>query len=924
VQRILEKIEASATARLVLPPGRSPAAELARYRAYLKVQNQRLKILHRSGLSGRRVCEARAVVIDRLLGHLLEALGGCQPAEMPMPPLAIVAVGGYGRRELNPHSDIDVMFLHDGEVAPGGRHREAMTRLTEAMLVLLFDLGFKVGHSVRTVEDCVHVANQDMQSKTSLIEARWVAGQADLFERMERAVLARCVRKHEAEYVAARLKDQAARRAKYGDSATMQEPNVKNGCGGLRDLQNLLWMAFFKHRVRTLSDLEARGWINPGERRQLENAYDFLLRIRTELHYQTNRAVDVLMKSLQPPIALSLGFADRSPMKRVERFMRPVYTHMRRIYLLTRTLEQRLALEMEGKPASPWRRLFPGRRPAPPRDGFQWAGGEIRAVSSDVFREEPARLMRVFLQLQQRGLRLHPDMAQLIRHELPRVDRGFRKDAHVRDTFLEILSQRGRVAPVLRAMHEVDLLGRYLPEFGKLTCLVQHEFFHRYTADEHTLVAIEMLDQVWTATRPPFEHFREIFRKIEHPHLLYLALLLHDAGKATASRRHAADSAKLALRVARRLELEADAAAALVRLVEHHLAMIQMSQRHDLDDPGVARKLAREAATLENLNLLLLLTFADSLGTSAAHWNDFKETLLWTLYQRTADVLAGVETARTDARRREELAGEVRRLAAGSVPEEEIAAHFAGLPPRYFRIRSAAEIAADAGLAHRFFVLLQTHGRHALEPQVAWQDEPDRGYAVLKVCTWDRAGLFSRIAGSLTAAGLNILSAQIFSRSDGVILDLFYVCDARTGALPRAAARARVEEVLRGALLGDVDVGALVSRAKREAPLLPYLEGERLPPRVRFDATTPDVRTAIEVQSEDRVGLLYSLVRTLSDLGLDISTAKICTENGAAIDTFYVSDAKGGKVADPARWAQIERGLIEAIRSLDGANPSSA
>jgi [protein-PII] uridylyltransferase len=297
-----------------------------------------------------------------------------------------------------------------------------------------------------------------------------------------------------------RLEDQSARRTKYGNSACMQEPNIKNGCGGLRDFQNLLWMAFFKYHTRSLRELEQQEFVGDAERRQLEAAYDFLLRARTELHYHVDRPLDVLGKNLQPAVAHNLGYDDRSPSKRIEKFMRDLYTHMRNIFLITRTLEQRMAL----RPAEPGllslRTWLPHRRRTPEIvDGFKFINGEIHAVSNRVFRDSPRRLMRVFLHAQQRRLTLHPDLAQLIRNQLSLVDREFLNDEQVAETFLTILERRGEVAPILRAMHEVNLLGKYIPEFGKLTCLVQHEFYHQYAADEHTLVCLEQLDRIWEA-----------------------------------------------------------------------------------------------------------------------------------------------------------------------------------------------------------------------------------------------------------------------------------------------------------------------------------------------------------------------------------------------------------------------------------------
>jgi len=524
MQSLLDKIEANAAARLALPAGRQPAQELARYKAFLKVETHRLKILHRAGAGGLEICRARAAILDVLLRYLWEAARNSvsQQAQKEFPAIALVAIGGYGRAELNPQSDIDFMFLHNRQIAAGIRPLPHLAKILDGLLYPLWDIGLKIGHSVRSIDDCVRVANSDMQSKTSLIESRRITGDEALLAKFQKTLVNKCVDGHEEKYIAMRLRDQEARRAKFGNSACMQEPNIKNGCGGLRDFQNLLWMAFFKYRTRSLEDLKAHELIGEAERKQLEAAYDFLLRVRTEMHYHAGRAVDVLSKNLQPAVAYNLGYHERSPSKRIEAFMRDVYSHSRSIYLLTRTLEQRLALLPAPKPRFSLRTFLPkGRsKTTEPFDGLKFMDGEIRAASSRVFRDQPRRLMRVFLYAQQRGLRLDADLAQLIRNQLPLIDRSFLRDEHVRETFLTILNQRGNVAPILRAMHEVDLLGKYVPEFGKLTCLVQHEFYHQYTADEHTLVCLEQLDRIWEAKKPPYEAYAPLFQGLDRPFVL--------------------------------------------------------------------------------------------------------------------------------------------------------------------------------------------------------------------------------------------------------------------------------------------------------------------------------------------------------------------------------------------------------------------
>ena len=920
MQDLIRKIEADAETRLKLPPNSTTAENLACYKGFLNVQTHRLKILHRGGAGGREICRGRAAVLDALLRHLWEtARSGLSPqAQREFPRLSLVAIGGYGRAELNPFSDIDFMFLQDGQIA-AGKPLPYLSKLIDGVLYPLWDIGLKVGHAVRSIDDCIKVANADMQSKTALIESRLIIGDDTLFKKFQKSLLAKCVDGYEEEYIAARLEDQETRRAKYGNSATMQEPNVKNGCGGLRDYQNLLWMSFFKYRARSLGELEEQ-FVSDAESRQLLTAYDFLLRTRTELHYHINRPMDVLGKNLQPAVALGLGWHDRSPSLRIEKFMRELYMHMRNIFLITRTLEQRMALVPEKQSRLSLRRFLPKRTPPPPVDGFIFAEGEIRAASPRIFREDPRRLMRAFLHSQQRRLQLHPDLAQLIRQSLSLVDRDFLNDERVRETFLTILERRGEVASVLRAMHEANLLGKYIPEFGKLTCLVQHEFYHQYAADEHTLVCLEQLDKTWEAQQPPYKNYGPLFQRLARPGLLYLALLLHDVGKSEHKKEgHAKVSAEMALRASKRLHL-ADADTHTLRvLIENHLLMAVVSQRRDLDDDAVIQDFAQKIENIETLDGLTLLTFADSEGTSDKLWNGFKDSLLWQLHSRAVTLLsAGPEFIRAEEKRVETLLEEVRELAPEEIENDEIVAHFSNLPLRYFQIRSGKEILEDIMLAHRFMRQLIETQERALAPIIAYHDEPDRGYSLVRICTWDRAGLFSKIAGCLSAMQMNILSAQILTRTDGIVLDGFLVQEARTGNPVKPEQSLKFSALLEKVLMGEeVDLPALIARSLTARPVYEAYAGERMNTRIHFDNQASETRTLIEVETEDRLGLLYVISQTFAKLGVDIAAARILTERGAAIDSFYVREPDGGKIESPSRRVVIEKSLREAISGLD-------
>ena len=922
---LLEKIQASAAERLTLPPGRLPFQELPRYRNFLKVETARLKIVHRAGADGRIVCNARAALVDELIRHILEGVLASSP-EIPggkVPGFTLVAIGGYGRAELNPFSDIDIMFLHDGTLVKKGMPLPEMTAVVDGLLYTLWDIGLKVGHSVRSVADAIEVANKDMQSKTSLIESRLVFGNEKLFKEYQKQTLAKCVEGYQAEYSQMRLEDQATRRAKHGNFPFMQEPNIKNGCGGLRDYQNLVWMTFFRHRTRSLEDLEKKEMISELERKQLAGAYDFLLRTRNELHYQEGRSSDVLVRQSQPAVAQGMGYSDRSPNRRLEAFMRDYYLAVRSIDHITRSLEQRLALNPAKGLLPKFKSLLDQRRRLQREqlvDGFKFLDGEIHAGSNRIFKEQPRRMMRAFLHAQQRGLRLSPELSQLLRNSLALVERSFLADQGVRDTFLEILNQRGNVAPILRMMHEVGFIGKFLPEFGRLTCLVQHEFYHQYAADEHTLVCLQKLDQVWEAKEAPYKNYTEILTLVERPWILYLALLLHDSGKACHTGKHEMVGGELAIKVGRRLGLDGDTTHRLRLIIEQHLLLVQVSQRRDLEDQAVIRHVADQVQNSDNLEMLTLHTFADSMGTSDQLWNSFKDSLLWTLYRRTHQMLVeGTDFIRAEARQREMLQNEVRSIVPRTFQEDELEAHFRNLPRYYYAIQSPQEIASHLGLVHRFMHHQLDEVDQALAPVIAWRNEPDRGFTTMQICTWDRAGLFSKICGALTASGLNILGAEIFSRTDGIVLDEFFATDAKTGTLAKKEERERFEELITRTLNSDeVDLHEIIM--KQKLPRSPYRKQalEKMPTVIRFDNTTSETKTIIDIETEDRIRLLYFISQTLNALDLDISLAKICTEKGAAIDSFYVTERDGRKLESKERQAEVEKKLRTSLSRLTG------
>lgn len=910
-----EKVLAHAEQQL-RAQGKLNAEELTElYRKFLKIENYRLRMVHHAGGGGREVCAMRASLVDIVLRHLLAA-AAAEDARKKPPRIAIVAYGGYGRGELNPHSDLDVMFLHADSLQALPQPIEDVIK---QILYVLWDVGFKVGHATRSISGAVKEANGNMKSKTAFLEARLVTGDARLFEDFKAAFLKQCVIGHEDQYIADRVANQAERHAKAGRSVYMQEPDIKSGCGGLRDYQNLLWISFFKERVQTTAELVKKGLINEMERRELERAYDFLLRVRTELHYLNKRPTDVIVLNQQLPLANKLGYAQKSILKRTEAFMRDYYQHARNIFHVTQLASERLSLPVQTEPQPAGLLRFLRRRAKPARaehfDGFVARGGRLYAESPTIFNQEPARMMRLFQHLQQRGLRMSAELAQLVRRRLHLVDRTFQYAKATRETFLAICSRKGQVGAILRAMHEVDFLGRYLPEFGQLTALVQHEFFHRYTADEHTLVCIEKLDALLDNPDPKFREYLALFRKLDDPAVLYLALLLHDTGKASSARHHAEASAVFAQKVARRLQLTPEQRRALVLLVDNHILLSLTAQRRNLDDSATISEFATVVKSQSNLEALMLLTLADGQGTGDENWSDWKESLVWQLFRHTALYLADGEAFyRQRTIEREELrSGVLKKLSADY--REEIDAHFEFMPDRYFQMYPVAEIIEHIRIFRQFLVSRWSDDTRTLAPAVRWIPRPERGHSEFWFCGWDRTELLARIAGSLSTVGLNILSADVFTRGDNLVLDIFRVCSTDFRAVTDERDIAAVEKRLHQSLeAAAFDFSTLLAKARKKHALKLSSELD-FPTRISVDNAAHPVYTLVDIQTPDRLGLLYDLLRAFGQTGAQIALSRIATEKGAAIDSFYITDADGKKLKSENAIRKLQKALQRASES---------
>src|SRR6266478_6223110 len=815
MSRHLEQVLAHAESRLAATGTKRPTEVLPLYKKFLKVEEHRLRLNHQAGGGGREICARRAELVDVLLRYVFGGAAATTSGNGERIPLALIALGGYGRGELNPFSDIDVMVLHHQRAAKISPDLEEMVN---QVLYLLWDSGFKVGHSTRSIKEAIAQANADMRTKTAMLESRFLAGDSELARKFREQFRSKCVEAHEREYVEMRIQDQVARHNKLGDSVYLQEPNLKSGCGGLRDYQNLLWMTYFKEGSLSTNQLVGKDWLSESDQRRIENAYDFLLRLRTDLHYATGRATDILHINLQEDIAKRLDYSSTNGQLRSETLMRNYYEHTRNIFRVTERITEQF---VGGYVTSKTRSLFsflPLMRAdkTPVGDFFFVRNKQLHPAQRDLFRKDSEQMMRAFQFAQERGLDLSPELEDLLSRSLGEVTRTYQYARGPRAIFKEILSQKGRVGRILRMMHRVDFLGRYIPEFGQLTCLVQHEFLHRYTADEHTLVCIDKLDALADITDPELIAYRDIFEQLEDPLVLYHALLLHDSGKAVGARPHSEASALFAHRVAARLQLSAEQRKSLILLVDHHLTLSRIAQQRNLDDPATVMEFGHIVKHQRNLNALMLLTLADGQGTSPEAWSDWKESLVWQLFHETSRYLADQKSYFEQTRiERESL----QRSVADNLSLDyagEIESHFEFMPDHYFRASGLADIVEHLKLFRSTLENVSGSGEFPLSPAINWKIVPEQGHSVVTFCTWERGRLLAKIAGSFAVVPLNILSADVFSRGDNLVLAIFRVCDTNARPVTNPRDFELVVQTLRRALEDETfDFLPGIEKAKR-------------------------------------------------------------------------------------------------------------
>ena len=873
-------------------------------RDYVGRGRQALFVRHRAGAGGLEIASAWSTVMDHLIRHLYSAISaecGGRFADANR-GLALVAQGGYGRGELNPHSDIDLLFLYPRKLSPW------VQAVTEKLQHTLWDAGMEPAHATRSIADCIRLAESDMRVRTALLDARFLCGDFALFQEFEKKVEPRLLKTSISRFIREKLEENRARHEQYGGSVYLLEPEVKEGEGGLRDIQTARWIARAKLKAKDLDALAFGGIVGTTDIAQLKESQDFLLRVRNELHFATGKHQDQLTFEQQEKVSSALGFEGEEGLRAVEVFMRTYYLHAAQISRLSSLVIHRVT-ECD-KPRFGASYVF-GRTL---REGIRLSKGHLSVTKPEVLKSAPENLVRIFDDAQKYDCQLTHETRELLRQNLDQIDDEYRRSADANTPFFSILKWKESVYETLAEMHRSGVLGALIPEFGRLLCMVLHDAYHIYTVDQHSLHLIKEIERLRAGEyAESLPLLTQLGREAEKIELLYLGMMFHDIGKGFGGG-HSEIGARMVRPIARRMRLNADDGALVEFLVRHHLLMTNTAFRRDLEDSKTIFDFAKTMGSVNNLKMLYLLTFADVKAVGPEVWNPWKASLLGELYVKVLNLLEEAEKGevqRQDVRsvlRRVQT--RVRRQLTKDYADEKIENFLEVMPERYFLSTPEDDIPAHFELMENFA------GKKA---EISVEHFPERDCTSVVICCQDRPGLFASITGAFTALQLDILNARIFTASDGRILDVFRISHHGRSEIVMAEQKwIKFRLALEGILDGKIDVAGLVASSK------PSLFVKKRAPKVstvvNIDNDASDDFTIVEIFAEDRIGVLFAITYSLHRLGLSIHVAKISTNVDQVADVFYVTDQDGGKVTDAAAVESIREFLRQNLAPQNEAD----
>jgi [protein-PII] uridylyltransferase len=811
--------------------------------------------------------------------------------------LSVAAVGGYGRGGLAPQSDIDLLFLRPYKQTPWGES------VVEFVLYVLWDLGLKVGHATRSVDECIRLSKDDTTIRTALLESRYLCGDESLFGELKKRYSADVAADNTTGFVDAKLEERNQRHLRQGETRYLVEPNVKDGKGGLRDLHTLYWIGKYIYGIEEASELIDLGVLTNSEYKSFQHAEDFLSLVRCHLHLLTGRPVERLSFDVQPAIAERLGYKAHDGLSAVEWFMKDYFQTAKEVGDLTRIFCALLE-EQHRKPAKLSRFLPRFGRRAKMLEGFEAEGGRLNVTSDTVFTGNPVNLLRLFHTAQHNDLDIHPEALRLVTRSLNLIDDGLRANPEANRLFLEMLCSRKDPETTLRRLNEAGVFGLFVPDFGRVVAMMQFNMYHSYTVDEHLIRAIGILSRIETgALADDHPLASEIVRRVQKREVLYLSVLLHDIAKGRPED-HSSAGAAVARELCPRLGLSAGETELTAWLVENHLLMSDVAQKRDISDSRTLATFTEEIKSLERLRLMLVLTVADIRAVGPGVWNSWKGQLLRQLYDEAESLLSGGHGA---AKRGERIAGAKAQLAArlGDFTDEQreriLAMHY---PPYW--------LSGDAAVHEKHARLIMAAQPEREPFHMHCEVDPARGVTEIVLYAPDHAGLFARVAGAFASAGASIVDAKIFTTSDGMALDTFLVQDTEGGPLTEEKKLKRLDEILHKTLDGRHHprraLAAKRKQPKREAAFT-------VQSQVLFDNEASNTATMIEVTARDRPGLLHDLTWALFENGVSINSAHVTTYGEEAIDTFYVRDAFGLKIRSEEKLKRIRRALLQALDS---------
>ena len=812
--------------------------------------------------------------------------------------IAVLATGGYGRGTLAPGSDIDLLFLFPYKQTSWGES------VVEYLLYLLWDLKLKVGQAVRSTDECIRLAREDITIRTAVLEARHITGDADLSATLKERLWKELFSKTGPEFVTAKLAERDARHRAMGDARYVVEPNIKDGKGGLRDLQTLFWIGKYLYNTRDAEALIEHGVFRREEYRLFIKAIRFLWTVRCHLHLLTGRAEERLTFDVQTEMAHRLGYRDHGGTRAVERFMKHYFTVAKDVGDLTRIFCAALE-EQQTKPEPRLGRLLPAifRKPAERRiEGFVVRGGRLDAAGDDTFETDPVNLIRLFHVADEAGLDIHPNALQLVRRSLKLVNADLRENAEANRLFLEIMTSRKDPETALRRMNEAGVLGRFVLDFGRIVALMQFNMYHHYTVDEHLIRTIGILSRIEKQELVEDHPLAsKIIQGVLSRAVLYVSLFLHDIAKGR-PQDHSTVGAKIARKLCPRLGMSDAETETVAWLVQNHLVMSDYAQKRDVTDPKTARDFAEIVQSPERLRLLLCLTVADIRAVGPGVWNGWKGELLRQLYYEAEAVIQGGHTKENrTARVAQAKAALAERLSDWPAKERE--AYLGRHYDAYWLILDPDTQASHARL-------LREAGSGAEAFGFAAEPDTFRDVTRISVVMPDHPGIFARIAGALSLASTTIVDAKIFTSHDGMAVDTFWVQDQGGEAVLEDLRLDRIEQTIRKVLAGGTVVPEVLQQKRKRRT---REQAFTVAPQVLVDNNASDTHTVLEVNARDRVGLLYDLTRALVRLNLSVSSAHIATYGERAVDVFYVKDMFGLKVTSEAKIRAIETEMLAAI-----------